>query len=154
MALIKKRDPLLTEEKDILSIQEKIARLFDEAVSRNRGCHGIASGAWVPSVDIYETAKAIVFCAEVPGVDMADLCVEVEGNTLVLTGIRRYSNCMSEEHHLRMERLYGSFRRAFNLPIAVDKECIKAVLKEGLLTITLPKSESHHTKQIEVREGD
>ena len=116
-----------------------MSRIFDEAFSHQRG-GGISGGAWFPSVDIYETDENIVLKAELPGIDVKSVSVEVEGNRITLKGERRFEKNLCEENYHRMERFYGAFRRNFNLPNNVDSKGVRANFKDGVLEITAPKT--------------
>lgn len=142
---LKKWDPL----KDILFLQEQMSRIFDEAFTRFRGPGGL-SGGWYPPVDIYETADRLVLKAEVPGVEIGDVEIEVEDSTLVLKGERKPKKNLSQENYHRMERYHGTFTRAFSLPDIVDREGVKASLTDGVLEITVPKLKRKDAESIRV----
>ncbi len=82
---LKKWDPM----RDILFVQERMSRMFNDALRMYEGAQGLTCGAWSPPVDIYETVDKIVLKAEVPGMDIKDVSIEVNGNSLVLKGERR-----------------------------------------------------------------
>ncbi len=143
---IKKWDPL----KDILLLQERMSRIFDEALVKYKGCP-IPGVAWFPPVDIYETEAKVVLKAELPGVDIKDIHVEVKDSTLTLRGERRHAKNLSYENYHRMERFYGTFYRAFSLPYHVDESGITAEITEGVLRITVPKVEEAGSKAVKVK---
>jgi HSP20 family protein len=140
--------------RDLVSIQERMNRLFDEAfrgVARTGADEDWAlGGAWAPAVDIYEQNGNIVLKAELPGVDPKDVEVRLENNVLTLSGERRFDNEVKRESYHRIERAYGSFTRSFTLPSVVDQEKIKAEYKDGVLRVTLPKKEEARPKQISI----
>lgn len=147
MALLK-WDPF----KDLLTIQERMNRLFDETLSKVKTSEqGIKGGGWSPPVDIYETEDHIVLKAELPGMDKKDMEVEVKDNILTLKGERRFEkkNVQEENYHM-MERSYGSFQRVFTLPYAMDKNDIKAKYYNGVLEIALQKIGEQKPKHIKV----
>lgn len=125
--------------RDILFLQERMSRIFDEALVRYKGSGSLQGCGWSPPVDIYETEENIVLKAEVPGLEIKDVSIEVDDNTLVLKGERKLQKNPAEENYHRMERCYGSFNRVFSLPNVVDKDHIRANLREGVLEITVPK---------------
>ncbi|HEY4707416.1 MAG: molecular chaperone [Deltaproteobacteria bacterium GWA2_55_10] len=130
---LKKRDPF----KDLLFLQERMSRIFDETLLKYRAAEG---SHWYPPVDIYETEESIVLKAELPGVSPESVSVEASENTLMLKGERKLEKSFKEENYHRMERFYGSFHRSFTLPYAVDRNGIKASFKDGVLKITVPKA--------------
>lgn len=133
---IKKWDPL----KDILLLQERMGRIFDEALLKYKGCP-VTGAAWFPPVDIYETEEQVILKAELPGVDIKDIQVEVKESTIVLKGERRHAKNRPHESYHRMERFYGTFYRAFSLPYRVDEGGITAEITDGVLRISVPKVE-------------
>ncbi|MBZ0221156.1 MAG: Hsp20/alpha crystallin family protein [Candidatus Methylomirabilis sp.] len=129
---LKKKDPF----KDLLFLQERMSRIFDETLLKYKTSGG---NHWYPPVDIYETEDFLVLKAELPGVESESVSVEVSENTLSLKGERKFEKNLKEENYFRMERFYGSFQRAFSLPYAVDSKDIKANFQDGILKITVPK---------------
>lgn len=107
--------------------------------------------AWTPAVDIYEDKEAIHVRAELPGVKLDDVKVDVENNILTLRGERRLENDDKKEGYHRIERFYGSFTRQFMLPRTVDAEHIDAQLKEGVLTVRIPKKAEVKPRAIAVK---
>jgi HSP20 family protein len=105
---------------------------------------------WNPSVDIFENDNEIVVKVEVPGMKAKDIDVRIENNVLMLKGERRFEKETKEENYHRVEREYGSFSRAFALPVAVKEDNVKAEYKDGILKIVLPKKEEVKPKSIKI----
>lgn len=126
--------------KDILTLQERMSRIFDETLLKYKGNAGLSGNAWYPPVDIYESECHVVLKAELPGIDIDSVVIEINENTLVLKGERKQLKNLGEENYQRMERFYGAFHREFSLPYTVDNEGVKASYKEGVLKITVPKT--------------
>ncbi|MBI5893902.1 MAG: Hsp20/alpha crystallin family protein [Deltaproteobacteria bacterium] len=147
MALVK-WDPF----KDLLSIQDRMNRLFDETLTRTGRGEGeeLARGVWSPAVDIYETDESIILKAEIPGIDKKEVSIEVKNNMLILKGERKFEKEIKEENYHRMERAYGAFQRTFTLPNIIEKENVKAKYKDGILEITLPKVKGAKPKHVKV----
>ena len=103
-----------------------------------------------PVADIYETDDELIVKAELPGVDPKMVDVRLENNVLSIRGERRFERNVDKENYHRMERLYGSFCRSFSLPTSVEADKIRADFKDGVLTLTLPKTESAKAKKIEI----
>jgi HSP20 family protein len=106
--------------------------------------------AWNPAVDIFENDNEVVIKAELPGMNAKDIEVKLENNILVLKGERRFEKETKEENYHRVEREYGTFSRAFTLPVAVNAEKVSAEYKDGVLKVVLPKSEEIKPKPIKV----
>ncbi len=104
---------------------------------------------YVPHVDIYETDEAITVIADMPGVDAKELTIDLRENTLSLFGKSSWSSPTPPD--LVAEFEVGSFARRFNLSNTIDQAKIDANLKNGVLTLTLPKVEAHKPRQIEVK---
>jgi HSP20 family protein len=110
----------------------------------------ISTTAWNPSVDILETDNDVVVKAELPGLDPKSIDVRLENNVLLLKGDRHFEKETKEENYHRIEREYGSFSRAFSLPMAVKEEKITAEYKDGILKIVLPKKEELKPRTIRI----
>jgi len=105
-----------------------------------------------PAVNLYETADAYHLTAELPGVAPDDIHVSLEGSTVVLQGERKIDYSARKETSLhRTERQAGGFRRAFELPAAVDSDKVEAAHRNGVLTLRLPKAPEAQPRQISVR---
>lgn len=136
--------------RDLVALQDRMNRLFDDRLSGMRGEENISATAR-PPVDIYETEQAIVMEADVPGLDLNDLDIRVENNTLLFRGERKLSSEVKEEDYHRIERGYGAFARSFSLPATVDPEKIQASYNNGVLRISMAKREETKPKQIKVQ---
>lgn len=137
--------------RDLMTLQDRMNRLFEESVGRFRATdESLDAGAWSPAVDIYETEQDIVLKAELPEVNLKDIDIRLENNTLTLKGERKFERETQKENYHRVERSYGMFSRSFTLPSTVDQEKIKADYKDGILKVTLPKKEETRPKQIKV----
>lgn len=104
---------------------------------------------WVPPVDLQETPEAYVLTAEVPGLKRDNLDIQIHDGRLTLSGTRREPCVPCEQYH-RVERGHGSFSRTFQLPIPVDTEHVVADLRNGILTITCPKSRDAAARRVRV----
>ena len=110
----------------------------------------LATGTFVPAVDIYSDEQNLVLKLEVPGVNEEDLNVTVENNTLTIQGERKFEKEEKEENFHRIERRYGSFSRTFKLPSTIDAEKVEASYEKGILKITLGKKAEAKPRQIKV----
>lgn len=128
--------------------------LFEERLGSVSGGGAAASGEWVPAVDVYETAGWIVLTAEIAGVRRADVAIEVLGNLLTLRGSRPPGRAgVAAESYLRMEVASGGFERTFALPCPVAAEGVEAVLRDGVLTVRLPRLDQPDGRRIAVETG-
>lgn len=136
---------------EISALQNRINRIFDESFYRpDQGAREMDLARWNPAVDVYEDGKAIVFKAELPGIDKNDIVIDFKDRILTIRGERKIDKTIREESFFRRERFYGRFQRSFSLPALVDSEKIRADFKDGILTITVPKPEPETQKKIEI----
>ena len=111
---------------------------------------GMAASAWNPAVDVYENKEDIIIKAELPGVEKKDIKVDVNGGVLTLKGERNHEKEVKEEAFYRRESVYGKFERSFKLPDGTDSDKIKADFKDGILKVSVPKTEGKLPKQITI----
>ena len=139
--------------RDLAGLQERIDRLFEDSFSRLRGpfsSEALERGAWSPAVDIVESDDEIVLKADLPGLDPADVDIQVQNGTLTLKGERKFTSDVKEDDYRRVERVYGSFLRSFSLPQTVDPDKVEADYRNGVLEVRLPKRPEAKPKQIKV----
>lgn len=108
-----------------------------------------AAPVWTPAVDIRETDGELIVYAALPGLDKADIGLEVKENTLVLNGRMRPLGS-DEDSWVRRELPRGEFYRAFSLPAEVDASKVKAAMKNGVLEIRLPKAEQAKPRKVAI----
>lgn len=99
-----------------------------------------AVGDWAPCMDISETKECLVARLEVPGLEPGDIQISLQESLLTIKGEKRQEHEEKEERYHRVERAYGAFLRSVRLPVAVDASKVTATFKNGLLTVTLPKT--------------
>ncbi len=130
--------------------RERKDYLIMKATFENRSANSRAAREEyvTPEVNIFETKEGYTLQAEMPGVNKAGLEITLEGNEITITG-RRASEAMSGEPLFR-ERQTADFRRVFELDPAIDTAKIAAKMEQGILTLTLPKSERVKPRRIVV----
>lgn len=131
-------DPL----RDLLALHEQIGQLV-----------GTDAPGWTQPVDLYATADAFVLTAELSGLSRDQIEIQAEDNRVTIRGARATGPAGKEvpcEQFHRVERGHGRFSRAFALPDAIDVEGVSADLKDGLLTVTIPKAAGRSARRIEV----
>ncbi|HEX8775418.1 MAG TPA: Hsp20/alpha crystallin family protein [Pyrinomonadaceae bacterium] len=112
--------------------------------------NGLASTLQGPPVTVYETPDEYVFLAELPGWKRDQVSINFENQTLTLSGQRDLLAEDNRQYH-RVEGFYGQFTRSFTVPGHVDFNRVEAELKDGVLTIHLPKREEAKPRTIEVK---
>ena len=110
----------------------------------------LEQGSFAPRVDIIENDDSWIFKAELPDIKTEDVKVTVEEGVLAIKGERKFEEEVKEGSYTRFERQYGSFERRFSLPTGIDQDNIKADLKNGVLTLTVPKKEESKPKSISI----
>lgn len=111
----------------------------------------LATSDWSPAVDITEDDKEYLITADLPQISKDDVKVVVENGSLIIKGERRHEVEHKDKKVHRIERRYGSFYRSFTLPDDADGNRVSANFKDGVLRVTLPKSEEKKPRQIEVQ---
>lgn len=123
--------------RDLLAIQQRLDRFAP------------GPAGWTPPVDLHETADAYVITAEIPGLAREDLDIQLQDTRVTLSGVRRERRSESDEYH-RIERGHGAFSRTFQLPLPVDPDRVTADLRNGVLTVTCPKSADAAGRRIRI----
>jgi len=130
-------DPL----RDLLALHEQLGQLV-----------GTDAPGWTPAVDLYETPDAFILTAELPGLARDHIEIHAEESRITIRGARPAGpgrDIPCEQFH-RVERGHGRFSRAFALPEPIEVDAVAAELKEGVLTVTIPKAAGRATRRIEV----
>ena len=132
-------------------LREEINRVFERPgqafLERSAGFFG----GWTPSLDVFEEKDNVIVKAELPGMKKEDIEVTLAGEMLSISGERKEEKESKDAENYRSERYFGRFQRSVTLPHQVDPNKIQASYKDGILTVTLPKSEEAKRKQIEVK---
>jgi len=107
---------------------------------------------FMPALDLKETSNSFTVTLELAGLDEKDIDLSLKDGVLTIKGERKFEDKKEDEHHVRIERSYGTFHRSVSIPSAVDEKSVVANFKNGLLTVTLPKKtqiESSHKIKIQ-----
>ena len=130
-------DPLA----NVRVFEDAFNRLFNEPAT-NR--------PWAPAVDVYETENELVLKADLPAVELNDIDVRVENQTLTISGERKFEQQNNSKGFHRIERSYGKFSRSFSVPTVFDTEHVSADFQSGVLTVKLPKKEAAKPRQVKI----
>lgn len=134
---------------DFGSLQQEMNEMLDRFTQRFSDPHAKArEGAWLPPVNITETTDSVTLEAELPGVDPKSIDISVTGDMLTIKGEKKREQETKGERVHRVERNYGTFTRSFQLPSAIIADKVAADFKNGVLRVTLPKSDK--TREIKV----
>jgi HSP20 family protein len=129
-------------------------RLFNQAFNDFLGpvaTEEVSNRRFLPAVDIRETQDALTLIAELPGLKRENVHITLENSVLTISGERTFEKDAKEENYHRIERAYGTFSRSFTLPANVATEKVDASFTDGVLTITLPKSDEAKPRKISIK---
>lgn len=130
-------------------LRDEIDRLFDVPLAELTNPSRLLSG-WNPALDVYEDKENFVVKAELPGMKKEDIEVSLHEGSLSVSGERKSESKHKDAEVYRAERFFGRFQRTVTLPTPIAADKVKAQYKDGVLTITLPKTEEAKPKQIDV----
>ncbi|MDZ7343084.1 MAG: Hsp20/alpha crystallin family protein [candidate division KSB1 bacterium] len=124
---------------------------FEDAFLRNWFDGDDRVATYTPKVDVSETKEHFIVRAELPGLKKDEVKLTLENNVLTLSGEKRDERKQDEGNYRWRESRYGKFERSFRLTDGIDRNNITADYKDGVLTITLPKTKEAQSKEIEIR---
>lgn len=140
---------------ELSNIDKKIKKFFEDFDSPFIGdwVKPFNSNVFTPRVDVTEDNENLYVHAEVPGVDKNDIKINLVGDVLTISGEKKSEQKDEKKNYYRIERNYGAFSRSFTLPAEIKIENISASYDNGVLNITLPKTEEAKIveKQIEIK---
>ncbi len=135
---------------EMVSLRDAVNQLFQDSFIR--------PGSWLmpfdgaqPAVDVMETKDEVVIKASVPGIKPDDIDITLTGDQLTIKGETKNEQKIEEGNYIRQERRFGAFQRTLTLSTPVISDKIKAEFENGVLTLTLPKSEEVKPKSIKVK---
>jgi HSP20 family protein len=134
--------------REMATLQQQINRFFDEALVPATG--GERSFVRVPAAEMEETQDAIHPKLEIPGIEAKDLDVQVTQNAVSISGERKEETKTEENGITKSEFHYGKFQRVIPLPARIQNTQVQAEYKDGILNLTLPKSEEEKNKVVKL----
>jgi len=138
-----------TPNRTLRDLQREVDSIFDQFFGRDSDAD--TSAVWAPRTDLSETDDAFRIHLDVPGMEKDDITINLQNNTLTVSGERSSERREEGEEYVRVERAFGNFHRTFTLPDAVDPENVEAAYDSGVLTIHVPKTETSTRRQIEIQ---
>jgi HSP20 family protein len=148
MALVR-WDPV----RELDSLQTDMNRLFDRFFGTPTGGKGISGQRWIPAMDLTETDDSLVLRADLPGVKEDDVSIEVKDGVLQISGERKDEREQKGEGFHRVERSFGRFSRALNLPDGVEPDKVEANFDNGVLEVRIPKPEETQPTRVRIGKG-
>ena len=149
MAIMRRPTDVYDPFRELRVLQNEINDLFN--FDRSPGTAGLFDRSFSPALDVTESEDAFTVRAELPGLSEKDIDVSIASNVLTLRGEKKEDKERKTGKVYRRETWSGSFQRTLSLPLSVDAGNVKADLKDGVLTLVLPKREEAKPKQITVK---
>jgi len=152
MSLIRYQSPELSTWPALdrwADLRDEMNRLFDVPITGNLARQAQLFSGWTPALDVYQNNDNVIAVVELPGMRKEDIDISLHDGMLTIAGERQSSSSEGENAE-RTERFSGKFRRSITLPTRVDADKVSASYKDGILTVTLPKSEEAKPKKVEV----
>jgi HSP20 family protein len=139
--------------RDMVSLRDAMNRLFEESFVAPLGTQVFRrEGAEAPAMDVYETDNELVVESSLPGVKPEEVDISVTGNTLTIKAETKKEEEKDEKgKYYCRERRYGLFQRSVSLPVEVDANKAEAVFDNGVLKLTLPKTEAQKPRKIAIK---
>lgn len=138
-------DPL----RDLTAFRDDINRLF----ARTFGDGEATRSSWTPAIDVFEREDSVVLKAELPGLKVDDVAVEIDDNVLTISGERKFTDTVEDDRYYRVERSYGAFRRSMTLPQGIKEDAVQARFADGVLEVTVPKAEAPQPRKVTIEAG-
>jgi len=148
MTLIRRPSPFA----DLVSFRDAVDRLFDDRRFRPLWDVGRDQDI-VPALDLYTTPEAVIAKMALPGVKPEDVDVSIGDDLVTITGSFKEEKESTEAGYVHKELSHGAFSRSFSIPTTVKAEAATAQFRDGLLTLTLPKTEEVKPKHVKVEVG-
>lgn len=126
----------------------KLSKFFNSTCDTD--CSTLATSEWAPRADIKETKEQFIVLLDLPGVERDAIKITMEDGILNISGERQTEVVEKKENYYRSERTMGKFSRRFSLPDSVDSNNIAAKLVNGVLEISIPKSEKSKPRTIAI----
>ena len=143
--------------RELSSLQAEMNRLFssffDPSVAATGGGNGPTMRRWHPAMDLVETEDHFVLRADLPGLAEEDVKIEVENDTLTVSGSREERHEDKREGFHRVERATGAFSRSLTLPEGIDPDQVTASFDRGVLEVRIPKPEQRKPRRVEIAVG-
>ncbi len=136
--------------RELERMRREMDRIWDSFFER-RPARVEEEAEWLPTLDVSETKDSYVVKAELPGIDPKEIDISLMNDILTIKGEKKQEKEEKEENYHIIERSYGAFTRSVRLPGQVQSDKINATFKNGVLKVTLPKTEEAKKKEIKIK---
>jgi HSP20 family protein len=147
MANLTRYDPF----SEMVTLRQAMDRLFEDSFVSPLTLRPFNGDAPGPALDVHETGEEIVVTAALPGLKAEDVDITITGQTLAIRGEFKADENVKRDQYLYRERRYGTFQRQLQLPVRVQGDAATATFEDGVLTLSIPKSEDVKPRQIQVK---
>ena len=131
------------------SLREEMDKMFEDFFGKTDFL-SLADGTWIPPIVVQHTKKDVTVMMDIPAIDPKEIFISIMEDRVTIKGERKRGEELKETDYYRSERVYGSFQRIVQLPAEVVGDRAKASYKDGVLTITIPKSQKVVPKEVKV----
>ncbi|MDZ8050709.1 MAG: Hsp20/alpha crystallin family protein [Aulosira sp. ZfuVER01] len=132
------------------TLRRQMDKMFDELGSVNAQI----AQTWTPAIELQDTNESLILRAEIPGIEGKDLDIHVTREAVSIAGETRQERKTQQKGYFRSEFRYGKFQRIVSLPVPIKNDQVQADLKNGILTLTLPKVEEVKQKVVKINLGE
>ena len=133
------------------SLPTEMNQVFERFFGPDWDTEAPAPSAWLPATNVSETEDSFVVVAEIPGLEPKDIDISLTGDMLTVKGEKKQEKEEKNQRWHRSERTYGSFTRAFRLPASVVADKVSADYKNGVVRITLPKTDESRRREVKIQ---
>ncbi|MEW6492399.1 MAG: Hsp20/alpha crystallin family protein [Cyanobacteriota bacterium] len=137
-----------------IEAMEILRRQIDQVFDEFKDLSNERSQSWVPAIELQDTPENLLLRVLLPGVDRNDIDIHVTREAVSIVGERRYPKGAEDRGYFRSEFRYGNFQRVVPLPLPVQQERASAEFCDGILTLTLPKSEEYRHRVVKINLGE
>ncbi|MDR0289118.1 MAG: Hsp20/alpha crystallin family protein [Rickettsiales bacterium] len=134
----------------VRGLQRAVDDIFDSFFTGWNSELSRRSNSLLPACDFYETKESYCLSLELPGISKENIGISISGDNLIVKGEKARDNESKDKQFYHRERCYGSFYRFIQLPVNVEQDKVSANFSDGVLHVTIPKSEKH-VKKIDVK---
>jgi HSP20 family protein len=131
---------------ELAQLQNELSRFTNGLLEGN----GRTTQSWIPTADVWETEKEVVYAFDLPGIPEDKISVELDEGALTITAEREREQKVEDGRYVRFERRFGTFTRTIGLPQGVTEESVKAEYKHGVLEVHVAKPEQPKPRKIQI----
>ncbi|MFC1897441.1 Hsp20/alpha crystallin family protein [Chloroflexota bacterium] len=136
---------------EIISLRQAMDRLLEDSFATPSRILSTTSPDLATPINMYQTDNEVIVNATLPGIKPEEVAITITGDTITIKGETKAEEKVKREDYLYQEHRYGTFNRSVTLPSGLDTDKAKADFDNGVLSLTIPKSEETKPRQIKVK---